>query len=55
MAIADAVVARWHGDNYHARVFWENAFNLLLPHFCVVQVAFEADGPKSLRRCRRQI
>ena len=23
--MADAVVARWHGDNYQARVFWENA------------------------------
>lgn len=45
--MADAVVARWHGDNYQARVFWENAFNLLLPHSCVVEVAFEADGPKA--------
>lgn len=45
--MADAVIARWHGDNYQARVFWENAFNLLLPHSCVVEVAFEADGPKA--------
>jgi hypothetical protein len=45
--VADAVVARWHGDNYQARIFWENAFNLLLPHSCVVEVAFEADGPKA--------
>lgn len=45
--MADAVVARWHGDNYQARIFWENAFNLLLPHSCVVEVTFEADGPKA--------
>ena len=45
--MANAVVARWHGDNYQARVFWENALNLLLPHSCVVEVTFEADGPKA--------
>ena len=45
--MADAVVARWHGDNYQARVFWDNALNLLLPHSCVVEVTFEADGPKA--------
>ena len=45
--MADAVVARWHGDNYQARVFWENALNLLLPNTCVAEVAFEAGGPKS--------
>jgi hypothetical protein len=45
--MADAVIARWHGDNYQARVFWENAFNLLLPHSCVVEVTFEANGPKA--------
>lgn len=45
--MADAVMARWHGDNYQARVFWENAFNLLLPHSCVVEVTFEANGPKA--------
>ena len=45
--MADAVVARWHGDNYQARVFWENALNLLSPHTCVVEVTFEADGPKA--------
>ena len=28
--MVDAVTARWHGDNYQARIFWENAFNLLL-------------------------
>ena len=45
--MADAVVARWHGDNYQARVFWENALNLLLPESCVAEVSFEADGPKA--------
>ncbi len=45
--MVDAVVARWHGDNYQARIFWLNAFNLLLPHTCVVEVTFEADGPKA--------
>lgn len=40
-------MARWHGDNYQARIFWENAFNLLLPHSCVVEVTFEANGPKA--------
>ncbi len=45
--MAEAVTARWHGDNYQARVFWENAFNLLMPESCVVEVTFEANGPKS--------
>ena len=45
--MVDAVTPRWHGDNYQARVFWENAFNLLMPHTCVVEVTFEADGPKA--------
>ena len=45
--MADAVMARWHGDNYQARIFWENAFNLLFPHSCVVEVTFEANGPKA--------
>ena len=45
--MVDAVTARWHGDNYQARIFWENAFNLLLPHSCVVEVTFEANGPKA--------
>jgi len=45
--VVDAVTARWHGDNYQARVFWENAFNLLLPHSCVVEVTFESNGPKA--------
>ncbi len=45
--MVDAVMPRWHGDNYQARIFWENAFNLLLPNTCVVEVTFEADGPKA--------
>lgn len=45
--MADAVIARWHGDNYQARIFWENAFNLLVPDTCVVEVTFEANGPKA--------
>jgi hypothetical protein len=45
--MADSVKARWHGDNYQARVFWGNAFNLLDPASCVVEVTFEADGPKA--------
>jgi hypothetical protein len=45
--MAESVTARWHGDNYQSRVFWENAFNLLDPHSCVVEVTFEANGPKA--------
>src|SRR5574340_350782 len=45
--MADAVTARWHGDNYQARIFWLNAFNLLDPTSCVVEVTFEANGPKA--------
>ena len=45
--MADAVTARWHGDNYQSRIFWENAFNLLLPNSSVVEVTFEANGPKA--------
>ena len=45
--MADAVVARWNGDNYQARVFWENALNLLRPQSCVAEVSFEANGPKA--------
>lgn len=45
--MADAVTARWHGDNYQARIFWQNAFNLLDENSCVVEVTFEADGPKA--------
>ena len=45
--MVDAVVPRWHGDNYQSRVFWQNALNLRRPHSCVVEVTFEADGPKA--------
>ncbi|WP_141340288.1 SAVED domain-containing protein [Bradyrhizobium sp. USDA 3458] len=46
--MADAVMPRWHGDNYQARVFWENALNLLDDGAsCIVEVSFEADGPKA--------
>ena len=45
--MADAVTARWHGDNYQSRIFWQNAFNLLDPTSCVVEVTFEANGPKA--------
>lgn len=45
--MAEGITARWHGDNYQSRVFWENAFNLLDDHSCVVEVTFEANGPKA--------
>src|SRR5689334_5415663 len=45
--MADAVVPRWHGDNYQARVFWLNALNLFDPTSCVVEVTFEAHGPRA--------
>lgn len=45
--MAEAVTARWHGDNYQSRVFWENAMNLLDDTSCVVEVTFEASGPKA--------
>lgn len=45
--MADAPIARWHGDNYQSRIFWENALNLLDDTSCVVEVTFEANGPKA--------
>lgn len=45
--MADSVVPQWHGSNYQARIFWENALNLLDDTSCVVEVTFEADGPKA--------
>ena len=45
--MANAVTARWHGDNYQARVFWENAVSLLDDCSCIDEVTFEADGPKA--------
>lgn len=45
--MVDAITATWHGGNYQARVFWENALNLLDENSCVAEVTFEASGPKS--------
>lgn len=45
--MVEAVTARWHGDNYQSRVFWENALNLLDPTSCVVEVTFEANEPRT--------
>ena len=45
--MVDSVTAQWHGGNYQARIFWENAFNLLVNQSGVVEVTFEADGPKA--------
>ncbi len=46
--MANAVDAKWHGDDYQARFFWICAAQLRnpeMPH--VVEVTFEGDGPKS--------
>ncbi|MFS2318915.1 SAVED domain-containing protein [Maricaulis sp. D1M11] len=45
--MADAVTARWNGDKYQARVFWQSALEMLSPDSVVVEVSFEADAPKS--------
>lgn len=45
--MSKAVIPRWHGDNYQARIFWANALNLLEPTSCVTEVTFEANGPKA--------
>lgn len=45
--MVDAVTALWHGSNYQARLFWDNALNLLDDHSCVVEVIFEANAPQS--------
>lgn len=45
--MTDAIVPSWHGNNYQARFFWEHALNLLEASTCVVEVTFEADGPKA--------
>lgn len=47
LVMTDAIVPSWHGNNYQARIFWENALNLLVPTSCVVEVTFEANGPKA--------
>ena len=46
--MVNAVEPRWHGDSYQSRFFWTHAALLLdpqQPH--VVEVTFEADGPKA--------
>ncbi|WP_137114051.1 SAVED domain-containing protein [Mesorhizobium sp. GR13] len=46
--MANAVVPRWHGDNYQSRFFWMHAAALRDPQRQdVVEVTFEADGPKA--------
>lgn len=46
--MANAVTARWHGDDYQARFFWYQAAALKDPdHPYVVEVSYEADGPKA--------
>lgn len=45
--MAGGITAQWHGHNYQARIFWVSALNLFLPGSCVVEVSFEADGPKA--------
>lgn len=45
--MGDSVVSLWHGHNYQARIFWENAINLLESTSCVVEVTFESNGPKA--------
>lgn len=45
--MVDAITASWHGNNYQSRVFWQNALNLLDDTSCVVEVTFEANGPKA--------
>lgn len=45
--MSNAPSARWHGDNYQARMFWEQAFGLLRPASPIKCVTFEADGPKA--------
>jgi len=46
--MANAVVPRWHGDDYQSRFFWIHAASLLDPERTdVVEVTFEAEGPKA--------
>ncbi|WP_333836446.1 SAVED domain-containing protein [Novosphingobium sp.] len=46
--MANAVEPRWHGDNYQSRFFWVHAASLLdAERPDVVEVTFEADGPKA--------
>jgi hypothetical protein len=46
--MSKAVAPRWHGDSYQSRFFWIHAASLLDPGRPeVVEVTFEADGPKA--------
>lgn len=45
--MSNSVTPKWHGDNYQARIFWENVLNLLDSTSGVKEVSFEADGPKA--------
>lgn len=46
--MVNAVLPRWHGDNYQSRFFWMHAASLRDPQRPdVVEVTFEADGPKA--------
>jgi hypothetical protein len=46
--VANAVEARWHGDDYQARFFWIQAARLRDPeNRNVIEVTYEGDGPKS--------
>ncbi|HYD90645.1 MAG TPA: hypothetical protein VEA37_04050, partial [Flavobacterium sp.] len=45
--MSNSVTPKWHGDNYQARIFWENVLNLFDSTSGVVEVSFEADGPKA--------
>ncbi len=45
--MSNSVTPKWHGDNYQSRIFWENVLNLFDDATGVVEVSFEADGPKA--------
>lgn len=44
--MSNAVVARKHGDDFQARLFWLHAALLLEPSSAVVRVGYET-GPKA--------
>ena len=41
MPMARSIVARRHGDDFQARLFWLHAASLLDPHSPVIKVAYE--------------
>lgn len=45
--MASSVTPRWHGDNYQSRMFWNEAIGLLREGSGIVEVTFEANGPKA--------